>query len=198
MLSEFPVLIAWRLDTSTTNSCWAANWAASTDRLSSRAKNRSFVLRHVGAKVVGDVDGALVGSDVLGASVGLLVGLAVGLAVGPAVASQHVTGQTTDISSAVVGEVHQPRLRKSWHGVFGSSVPAHDGAAVGLGVTGETDGASEAVGELVGEQVTPQHDRAHAVSKFTSAEQHSPWAAIGRQNASPRVSGAEHDGDAVG
>ena len=131
VLSDDPVLIAWRRDTSATNNCWAANWGSPTNELSSRAKNRSFRPRQVGAKVVGDVDGALVGSDVVGVSVGRRVGFCVGLAVGPTVASQHVAGQFMDISSLVEGAVHQPRLRKSWHGVFGSSAPAHEGAAVG-------------------------------------------------------------------
>ena len=64
--------------------------------LSSRAKNRSFLSRQVGAKVVGDLDGALVGLAVgllvgsvvgfaVGSAVGLTVGLAVGFAVGFAV-----------------------------------------------------------------------------------------------------------------
>ena len=92
VLSDDPVLIAWRRDTSAVNSCWAANWGESTDVLSSRAKSRSFLWRQVGAKVVGAVDGTLVGSEVAGALVGLRVGLCVGLATGPVVASQHVRG----------------------------------------------------------------------------------------------------------
>jgi hypothetical protein len=93
--------------------------------------------------VVGGADGALVGRDVVGVLVELCVGFRVGLAVGPMVASQHVTGQLADISSAVLGSVHQPRLRKSWHGVPGSSSPAHEGAAgevVGSEVVGDVDG----------------------------------------------------------
>ena len=160
VLSDDPVPIAWRRDTSAVNSCWAANWGESTDVLSSRAKSRSFLWRQVGAKVVGAVDGTLVGSEVAGALVGLRVGLCVGLATGPVVASQHVRGQLTDISSAVLGSVHQPRLRKSWHGVSGSSSPAHEGAAVGADETGETVGPDEvggAVGTEVGWWVQPEH-----------------------------------------
>ena len=152
VLSADPVLIAWRRATSATNSCWAANCGESTDVLSSRAKNRSFLWRQVGAKVVGDVDGTLVGSEPVGVAVGLRVGFCVGLAVGPAVASQHVKGQFTDISPAVAGAVHQPRLRKSWHGVFGSSSPAHEGAAVGSDETGAAVG-SDVVGAVVGVEV---------------------------------------------
>ena len=152
VLSDDPVLIAWRRDTSAANSRWAANWAASTNALSSRAKNRSFPSAQVGAKVVGDVDGALVGSDLVGMLVGLRVGCRVGLAVGPTVASQHVTGQFTDISTAVLGSVHQPRLRKLWHVMPGRSSPAHEGAAVGVDETGETVGP-DVVGVMVGVEV---------------------------------------------
>ena len=74
VLSDDPVLIACRRDTSAMNTCWAANCDGLTDVLSSRAKNRSFLSRQVGAKVVGDLDGELVGSDVVGVSVGLAVG----------------------------------------------------------------------------------------------------------------------------
>ena len=143
VLSDDPVLIAWRRDTSAANSRWAANWAESTNALSSRAKNRSFPSAQVGAKLVGIVDGA---------SVGLRVGCRVGLAVGPTVASQHVAGQTADISFAVLGAVHQPRLRNSWHGVLGMSSPAHEGAAVGADETGEAVGP-DVVGVVVGIEV---------------------------------------------
>jgi hypothetical protein len=158
VLSDDPVLIAWRRDTSAANSRWAANWAESTNALSSRAKNRSFPSAQVGAKLVGIVDGA---------SVGLRVGCRVGLAVGPTVASQHVTGQIADISAAVLGAVHQPRLRNSWHGVPCMSSPAHEGAAVGADETGEAVGP-DVVGVVVGievgwcvqpEQVTTQTSR---------------------------------------
>ena len=160
VLSDDPVLIAWRRDTSATNSFCAANWGESTNVLSSRAKNKSFLSRQVGAKVVGGVDGALVGSEVAGAFVGFRVGLCVGLATGPVVASQHVKGQFTDISSAVLGWVHQPRLRKSRHGVSGLSSPAHEGAAVGSDETGEVVGPDEVggtVGTEVGGWVQPAH-----------------------------------------
>ena len=52
----------------------------------------------VGCKVV---DGAGVGAEVVGGI--LIVGLVVGAAVGPVLTPQHVTGQFSRISAAVVG-----------------------------------------------------------------------------------------------